>query len=887
MTKPVVIVETAAKAESLAAQLGEEVEILLVRSLPAQATPLPPAGKLRRELPRFSFAPLPREKEFFERLAACQGRELYLGFDADGRGEYWSWLISGCWAAMTGGLGQLRRLVPAGVSGPLLRDSFRRVEPVAEERGTATQVRMLFDAALGRHLQRLLGSRSGPGGVLLNFLSLTTIFLLAERETEIRLYTPLPRWRVRVKAATGAGELFLDLEEAYGVTDDGVLRNEKEVQAAISLFSSEKFQLGEGRAAPFSLPAPVPHRLVDLLHDCLTQAGFSPLAAMAAIRNLSHGVEIDGRRQGLLTSCLPIGQGALAPLLPKIREEVARRWGAERLGEPSAEELAGAILPLFPELGPEALAAKLPDAELAVYRLVWGRALASQMRPAQGEVIEATVSAGEDCLFSGSARGLVDPGFLALYQGGNDAALLAPSSLKGVGQGTELQCLQVVPEKNIGLPPEYFTMEGLAGELAEYGFDLDGLMVAQLQQLLDCGYLRLLPDGTFRCAENAAKVITVMNRALPSMKGINFSAYLAQTVAEAVSGRKPLVMALQQFEQTLLMRGEVLVKLAVPVSVQKRGISSRSIIRGAGESPTRGAASPEAPLLAPAAQPVSGGAEAEALPASGAEPSLPTEPVLPEERGVGEEEALAPVAPTGEEARGEPEGEKLPELKESAPEAEAETEVQASGAAEAAASAELFAQAPATLVEAEPLAEAAGAPEPCREEADPREAARPCPDCGKPLLLREDRFGKYWSCSGHPECRHSESYASEGVAELACPLCGTGKVVAKQTPAGKRFYVCPEADCEFMAWARPHPIPCPLCASPFLVEKKSLAGKPILRCPRAGCSYLQPLTGGEGGAAVTAAAEPGSPVRKKVLVRRVGKAAPGGATRKVRIVRKK
>jgi hypothetical protein len=109
-------------------------------------------------------------------------------------------------------------------------------------------------------------------------------------------------------------------------------------------------------------------------------------------------------------------------------------------------------------------------------------------------------------------------------------------------------------------------------------------------------------------------------------------------------------------------------------------------------------------------------------------------------------------------------------------------------------------------------------------------------------------------------------------------------VVTKHTPTGKIFYVCPEQDCEFMAWSRPHPIACQVCDSPFLVEKKNLEGRSILRCPRAGCTYTLPLSGsgGEG--------EPASaPVKKKVLVRRVapGSGGSGGTTRKVRIVRRK
>jgi hypothetical protein len=86
-----------------------------------------------------------------------------------------------------------------------------------------------------------------------------------------------------------------------------------------------------------------------------------------------------------------------------------------------------------------------------------------------------------------------------------------------------------------------------------------------------------------------------------------------------------------------------------------------------------------------------------------------------------------------------------------------------------------------------------------------------------------------------------------------------------------------------MAWSTPHAIACPVCASPFLVEKKDPAGGVFLHCPRAGCTHTQTLSAtGEAGSAPV-----GAPLKKKVLVRRVAPGSGGGATKKVRIVRRK
>lgn len=885
MAKPVVIVEAAVKAKTLEDQLGGEVETLLVQAAPARASYVPPKDHLRREKPHFDFAPEGKEKIFLDRLRACQGREIYLALDGDWRGEFWAWLISGYWAAVAPGSKQPKRLGLTGLAGEALRESFRRVEPVSEEKGAATSVRMLFESYLGRHLQRLLGSRTGPNGLPLNYSSLTAISLLAERETEIRMYTPIAKWRVNVKISNGAGDYLLRLHEAYGVTDDGFLRNEKEVHTAINLFNNESFRVRDVAGSPLAVAPPEPYHFLELLRDGVAQGGLSPLAAMTAIRNLYYGVQVDGRRLGLVTAFLPpdLEQEASAALFAKIREQIGKRLGATCLGpETSVNGGRGLILPTLPEFGPEELAGKLGPAEDKIYRLVWARALASQMKEAQGELRAVTVEAGKDCIFQGSAKVLADKGFLAIYPGCQEHELLAPpSSLAAVQAGQSLRCVQIVPEKNIGIPPEYYSFEGLAADLADFFLEIDGMTVAMLQQMLDNNYLRIMPDGSFRCAENTIKLISVMNRAFPTMKGIQLSAYLAQTIAEAVSGRKSLALGLQQFDQTMMMRGEVLVKMAVPMATQKRGLSSRSVIRLPEEGePAKVQGSGKAPV-APQTEPPSEAATA-LPPASDkgvvaalepAKESATQEAVLAVPAGEGVVDGAGkPVEIRKEEAgpSGKEGQESIALLDESA------AEEQVVSPEQAAATEKMFAEAAASVDESAPAAE----PSPAVAES-----AKACPDCGRPLLLKEDRFGKYWFCSGHPECRHSESYEKDDGPGMLCPVCRIGAVVTKHTPTGKMFYVCPEQDCEFMAWSKPHAIACQVCDSPFLVEKKNLDGRLSLRCPKAGCTFTRPLTGTGGGEQEPVAA----PVRKKVLVRRVapGSGGSGGATKKVRIVRRK
>jgi DNA topoisomerase-1 len=84
----------------------------------------------------------------------------------------------------------------------------------------------------------------------------------------------------------------------------------------------------------------------------------------------------------------------------------------------------------------------------------------------------------------------------------------------------------------------------------------------------------------------------------------------------------------------------------------------------------------------------------------------------------------------------------------------------------------------------------------------------PCPNCGKPLLIRQGRFGRFISCSGYPECEYKAPLLNKTGAK--CPVDGGELVERKSRGRGKIFFGCANYPaCEFATWNRPIPLPCP------------------------------------------------------------------------------
>jgi len=80
-------------------------------------------------------------------------------------------------------------------------------------------------------------------------------------------------------------------------------------------------------------------------------------------------------------------------------------------------------------------------------------------------------------------------------------------------------------------------------------------------------------------------------------------------------------------------------------------------------------------------------------------------------------------------------------------------------------------------------------------------AGKKCPECGKDLIIRIGRFGKFLACSGFPACKHTESL--EEKVDAKCPLDG-GEIVVRHTKRRKTFYGCKNwPGCKFASWTKP------------------------------------------------------------------------------------
>ena len=108
----------------------------------------------------------------------------------------------------------------------------------------------------------------------------------------------------------------------------------------------------------------------------------------------------------------------------------------------------------------------------------------------------------------------------------------------------------------------------------------------------------------------------------------------------------------------------------------------------------------------------------------------------------------------------------------------------------------------------------------------------PCDICGRMMVVKQGRFGKFLACPGFPECRNTKAILKD--TGVKCPKCD-GHIVERKSRRGKGFYGCNKyPECDFVSWDAPIPEPCPECGS-LQLKHYYRNGRGLVYCYNADC----------------------------------------------------
>ncbi len=122
-----------------------------------------------------------------------------------------------------------------------------------------------------------------------------------------------------------------------------------------------------------------------------------------------------------------------------------------------------------------------------------------------------------------------------------------------------------------------------------------------------------------------------------------------------------------------------------------------------------------------------------------------------------------------------------------------------------------------------------------------------CEKCGRKMVIKWGKFGRFLACTGYPECKNTREIPKvcvidasaappDETEDLTCEKCGRPMVLKR----GRFFYGCSRyPECDFVLWNKPLAEPCPLCGAPFILEKTTKRTGTVRSCNKEGCDYKE------------------------------------------------
>lgn len=124
------------------------------------------------------------------------------------------------------------------------------------------------------------------------------------------------------------------------------------------------------------------------------------------------------------------------------------------------------------------------------------------------------------------------------------------------------------------------------------------------------------------------------------------------------------------------------------------------------------------------------------------------------------------------------------------------------------------------------------------EQEEPEVSEEKCDKCGAPMLIKTGRYGKFLACSAYPGCKNIQPLVKPTALGITCPECKEGELMEKKSRYGKIFYSCSRyPQCKYALWDQPIDEPCPKCGYPVIVEKVTKRFGTYRKCPTENCDY--------------------------------------------------
>jgi DNA topoisomerase-1 len=577
MGKSLVIVESPAKARTIAGYLGDgfvvESSIGHIRDLPQKAAEIPPA--LKKEPwarlgvnveadfePLYVEAPDKKKKISELRRGLKQADELLLATDEDREGEAIAWHLVQVLKPKV----PVRRMVFHEITRDAIRLALDDTRDIDQHLVDAQETRRILDRLYGYEVSPVLWKKVMPRLSAGRVQSVATR-LVVERERERMRFVAASYWDLVGTFEPGAFEARLvglngaRVAQGRDFGEDGTVRSESLVvldeaaaRALVDALEGAEFRVGSVEEKPYRRKPAAPFRTSTLQQEASRKLRFSAQTTMRLAQRLYENGHITYMR----TDSVNLSESALTA----ARAHATKTYGAETVpAKPrryqravaNAQEAHEAIRPAGDAFRtPAGLRQELARDELALYDLIFKRTISSQMNDAEGQtvVIElgASTKPGGEAVFRASGTVITSPGFLLAYESGRDEPEGDDEErrLPALMVGQTLSASALEPQGHETTPPARFTEASLVRALEERGIGRPSTYASIMGTILDRGYV--FKKGTALVPTFLAFSVTrLLEDHFGQLVDYDFTARLETDLDRIAAGREARIDWLRSF----------------------------------------------------------------------------------------------------------------------------------------------------------------------------------------------------------------------------------------------------------------------------------------------------------------------------------------------------
>ena len=582
--KRLVIVESPAKARTLAGILGSEYDIRAsvghVRDLPK--------SKLGVDT-KHGFAPqyiVPKDKKPIVkelRKAVADASEIFLATDPDREGEAISWHL----IEATGIKDRPhQRVVFHEITPEAVREAFEHPRPIDYRLVDAQQARRVLDRLVGYTVSPILWKKIRRG-LSAGRVQSVALRMVIEREREIQAFVPREYWTIDAdlaKKGAEPGAAFTASLVGYVGKKKIEIPNREESDRLVALLKVASYTVTDVKKKPQTRRPGPPFTTSTLQQDASRRFGFTAKRTMAVAQQLYEGLELPGQGQvGLITYMRTDSVNIAASAQQEARGYIAGRFGDEYLPEAprnyktkskGAQEAHEAIRPTSAQRSPETLSGVLSRDQLRLYTVIWQRFVACQMADAGFDQTtiesDAMPADGSDPLRLRASQSILRfAGYRQIYQEqredeseeeepqanlprieAGDALQLLARPLEKKGDTGDKSTDAVKPQQHFTEPPPRYTEATLVKALEENGIGRPSTYAPILSTIQDRGYVER-DKRTLVPQELGFVVNDLLVEHFPDIFSASFTAEMEEELDEIARGERPWQPVVQQFYDPL------------------------------------------------------------------------------------------------------------------------------------------------------------------------------------------------------------------------------------------------------------------------------------------------------------------------------------------------